>query len=198
MTNLSDNCNKITKVRYLTHFVAFLLPFDVQFWLPCSWNVWCFKIERVSVLLLQFLEIINTSTMAQIWLFIIVFIQIFNNITYGLSATGDLLCEHNKWSVLSAEWEFNECQYENTDAVNGAMSWIGDNDPNSLAWSDYTVEMTMTPTPGHNSGNGGLAFYINDAGACGTCGSYYAISLLLSNPDALSNYIIVYTHSVYK
>eukprot|EP01084_Bolivina_argentea_P032892 60886_1 len=101
------------------------------------------------------------------------------SISISIEPTGDLTCNPEAWTVVSAEWIFPQnCVYENTNPINGAMSWIGDAVPDSLNWSDYTVEMVMTPTNVNAGGaNGGLAFNIQEVGVGSNSGKFYAISI---------------------
>ncbi len=90
------------------------------------------------------------------------------------AGTGDLTCITTTWTATYGTWNFNNgCQIENTDDLSGCFAWIGDNNAASTTWENYTVEMTMTPTPGHSTGNGGLAFHIQTVGTGAASGNYY-------------------------
>ena len=57
----------------------------------------------------------------------------------GQIPPNDLACppQHHLWTIVAAggDWQFsNECTYANTDAWDGAMTWIGDKMPSSREW----------------------------------------------------------------
>ena len=111
----------------------------------------------------------------------------------GQIPPNDLACppHHHLWTVVAAggDWEFpNECTYANIDAVDGAMTWIGDKMPSSRNWTNYTLQakMFVNDTSG---GNGGVAFHIQDVGDNAQSGHYYAIYIFPGSYS--SEYLVV-------
>ncbi len=65
-------------------------------------------------------------------------------LSIAIGPAGDLTCREELWTMVVADWSFpQQCVIENTKKFAGAMSWVGVSVPDSLNWSDYTVEMRM-------------------------------------------------------
>mmetsp|Transcript_95265 Transcript_95265/g.116630 ORF Transcript_95265/g.116630 Transcript_95265/m.116630 type:complete len:198 (+) Transcript_95265:35-628(+) len=93
----------------------------------------------------------------------------------------NLLCEHWKWSVVLGNWTFNRCELDNVlPLAHSSMIWIGQHDKSSLNWTNYTI--TSTIIANSDTGNGGIAFHIQNVEAIPDGGTYYALSLF-ANQD---------------
>lgn len=134
----------------------------------------------------------NSSRSLLMAAFLYIFASLIR-ISISGSLSGDLACNPNAFTIVSkgGEWsEVQTCIFANTGTpVDGAMVWIGDHNPASLQWKDYTFEASMNPTAG--GGNGGIAFNIQEVDDRSVGGRYYAISIFPSNSYPQSYVIAV-------
>ena len=122
----------------------------------------------------------------------------------GYNVNGiNLLCEHWKWSVVLGNWTFNRCELDNVlPLTHSAMIWMGEHDKSSLNWTNYTI--TSTIIANSDTGNGGIAFHIQNVDAIADGGTYYALNLF-ANSDRVDfskwdnniyNQLIVCTYTI--
>eukprot|EP01084_Bolivina_argentea_P318096 551583_1 len=66
---------------------------------------------------------------------------------------------------------------QDTDTMDGGVVWLGDNDPSSKSWTDYTVEVDIKITGANGAGNAGLLVRAQSVCDSNNCGQQYWIGI---------------------
>eukprot|EP01084_Bolivina_argentea_P089355 161240_1 len=69
---------------------------------------------------------------------------------------------------------------QESDTLDGGVAWLGDKDPSSLSWTDYTVEVDIKVTDANSAGQAGI--FVRAQSVCNSndCGQQYWIGLITS------------------
>eukprot|EP01084_Bolivina_argentea_P027874 51787_1 len=137
------------------------------------------------------------STIALLCIFINLFV---------MKSQHNYLCNYDKWTSNNiGTWSMNtdDCSIQQTDAyAKGAVTWLGnDANINSLEWSDYSVEVSMSITSESSlsdHGYAGIIFRAQNISNNINGGQYYVIYMVIQDQKPLVISKLVDNHYIEK
>eukprot|EP01084_Bolivina_argentea_P318095 551580_1 len=66
---------------------------------------------------------------------------------------------------------------QDTDTMDGGVVWLGDKDPSSLLWTDYTVEVDIKVSSANTAGHAGILVRAQSVCDSNNCGQQYWIGI---------------------
>eukprot|EP01084_Bolivina_argentea_P318094 551579_1 len=91
----------------------------------------------------------------------------------------------NRFTVIRGNWTIGDpgaldpCWglRQDTDTIYGGVVWLGDNDPSSLSWTDYTVVVDIKVNDANTAGQAGILVRAQSVCDSNNCGQQYWIGI---------------------